>query len=92
MIGMLRLAVFGFIGLSVIFLIALVYSRSVHREELEKRWDAAPPEGGDAEARGAFIETGMREYEKSLRYRLLWLIYVVPMAVILVTAWLVNSQ
>lgn len=92
MIGILRLAVFGFIGLSVVYLIALIYSRSVHRENLEKRWDADLPEGAGPEAREAFIEAGMAEYEHSLRARLLWLVYIIPMVVIVATAWYINAQ
>ena len=45
MIALIRLALFGFIGLSVIYFLVSVYSRSVRREKLERRWDEYPPEG-----------------------------------------------
>lgn len=92
MIAILRALVFGFIGLSVIYLLMLIYSRSVWREKLEKQWDAAPPAGAGAAEREAHISAGMRDYEKSLRKKLVVLVYVIPMLVIGVTIYLVNYQ
>ncbi|WP_347311215.1 hypothetical protein [Defluviimonas sp. SAOS-178_SWC] len=92
MIAFLRLAVFGFIGLSVAYLLLSIYSRSVRREELEKEWDADNAEGGDADARDAYIEAGMRDYEHGLRRKLILLVYVIPIVVVLVTLYLVNAQ
>ena len=37
MIGFIRLAVFGFIGLTVLYFLVSIYSRSTRREELERR-------------------------------------------------------
>lgn len=88
MIGFIKLAVFGFIGLSIIYLIVSIYSRSVRREWLEKRFDAGGIEGD----RDAFIAEGMMRYEKSLRKRLIWLVYIIPMAVMAGTIYLVNHQ
>ena len=73
-IGFLKLAVFGLIGMTVVYLLLSVYSRSVQREELEKQFDAGDGDG----ARDAYIEAGMRDYEKSLRKKLIWLVYVIP--------------
>lgn len=86
MIGLIRLAVFGFIGLTVIYFVIRIYARSLRREALEKRFDLGGIEGN----RDAFIESGMARYEKSLRRRLLWLVYIIPMAVMGVTIYLVN--
>jgi hypothetical protein len=92
MIAFIRLAVLGFIGLSVMYLLVSVYSRSVRREWLEKHWDANPPEGeGDAE-RSAYIEKGMQEYEHGLRKKLIWLVYVIPMLIFMVILYFVNIQ
>jgi hypothetical protein len=92
MIALIRLAVFGFIGLSVIYVLVSIYSRSVRREKLEKRWDENPPEGQGIAERSAYIEAGMRAYESGLRKKLIWLVYVIPMIVIAVTVYLVNYQ
>lgn len=88
MIGILRLVVFGFIGLSVVYVLVSIYSRSVRREKLEKRFDAGGVEGD----RDTYIREGMLAYEKGLRKRLIWLVYIIPMAVVGVTVYLVNYQ
>lgn len=90
MIGFLRLAVIGFVGLSVAYLLLSIYSRSVRREELEKTWAADHPDGGDPDGREAYIETGMKDYEKSLRSKLIVLVYVIPLILMAVTMYLVN--
>lgn len=90
--GMFRAGLLGFVILSVIYLIALVYSRSVRREELEKDWDARHPGRRDDPERRRFIDDGMAAYGSSLRVKLLWLVYILPMAAILGTAWYINSQ
>ena len=90
--GMLRAGLLGFVILSVVYLVALIYSRSVRREELEKDWDARNPGLRDDPARDAFVEDGMKSYGSSLRVKLLWLVYILPMAAILGTAWYINSQ
>ena len=89
MIALLRLSIFGFIALTVLYVCVSIYSRSVRREKLEKRWDAAPGEGGP-EARDAYIEKGMAEYQGGLRRKLIVLVYVVPITVVLVLLYLTN--
>lgn len=86
MIAFVRLAVFGFVALSVIYVAVSLYSRSVRRERLEKQWDAAQGPGD----RAAFIEAGMAAYQKSLRRRLIWLVYIVPAAIICALVYLLN--
>jgi Ca2+/Na+ antiporter len=88
MIGFLRLAVFGFIAMSVAYVLLSIYSRSVRREELEKKWDSGAVGGDDNPDRDAYIEGGMKEYEKSLRRKLIWLVYVLPTAAVLVLLFL----
>ena len=84
--GWIRLFVFGFFGLTVIYWLVSVYSRSVRRETLEKRFDAGDVEGD----RDAYIEQGMTKYEKGLRKRLIWLVYIIPMVAMALTIYFVN--
>lgn len=91
MIAMLRLLVFGFLGLSIVYLAVSIYSRSVRREKLETAWDADPPEGADEAARRAYIEEGMRTYERSLRRKLIWLVYVIPICLVILVLYLTNA-
>jgi hypothetical protein len=90
MIAFLRLAAIGFVGLTVIYWLISIYARSVRREALEKRWDEDLA-GGDAPGdRDAYIKAGMRAYERSLRRRLIGLVYVVPALVVMLLIWLNN--
>ncbi|MCU9847430.1 hypothetical protein OEZ60_05375 [Defluviimonas sp. WL0024] len=89
MIAFLRLAVFGFIAMTVMYLLLSIYSRSVERERLEKEWDGEH-DGGESPARDAYIEAGMRDYEKSLRRKLIWLVYVIPTLGVLLLIYLTN--
>ena len=86
MIAILTFAVIGFLILTAVYLLVSVYSRSVRREKLEKQFD-----GGDLPGdRDAFVEKGMQAYEHSLRRWLILLVYVIPIATVAVTVYLVN--
>ena len=64
--GFIRLVVFGFIVLSIIYFSVSLFSRSVRKERLEKEFDAENPEGARA-ARDADVAAGMEAYNKSFR-------------------------
>lgn len=87
-----RLVVFGFVALSIIYLCVSVYSRSVRKERLEKTFDADPPEGADDSVRDAYIAKGMAEYNASIRPKLIALVYVVPMVVMSVIIYVINTN
>jgi hypothetical protein len=87
-IPFLRLMVFGFIGLSVLYLLIALYARSVEKERLEKEFDA----GGIDGDRDAFIADGMARYRGSLRRKLLWGVYILPMTVMAVLIYVLNFQ
>jgi Ca2+/Na+ antiporter len=89
MIAFVRLVVFGFIAMTIMYVLLSIYSRSVERERLEKEWDG-DHDGGETPARDAYIEAGMRDYEKSLRKKLIWLVYVVPTLAVLLLIYLTN--
>ncbi len=89
--GWLRLAFVMYVALTIIYFLTGIYSRSVRREKLEKAWDTDPArEGAPAAQRSAFIEGGMQAYEKGLKKRLLWLIYVIPTVGFMTTIYFVN--
>jgi hypothetical protein len=91
MIGWLRLAFFMYVGLTIVYFVTSIYSRSVRREKLEKAWDTDPArEGQTVEERSAFIEAGMVQYDKGLKKRLLWLIYILPTFGFLATIYFIN--
>lgn len=89
--GWLRLAFLMYVALTVIYFVTGIYSRSVRREKLEKEWDTDPArEGLTVQERQAFIEAGMVQYDKGLKKRLLWLIYIVPTVGFLATIYFIN--
>lgn len=89
--GWLRLAFMMYVALTVVYFVTSIYSRSVRREKLEKAWDTDPAREGLArDERTAFIEAGMQAYEKGLKKRLLWLIYIIPTIGFLATVYFVN--
>lgn len=84
--GWARLIFFGGIGLTVIYFSLSWYSKSVRREKLEKQFDAGGIEGD----RQAFIEQGIKEYEDSLRRKLIYGVYVVPVVLIAIVIYMMN--
>ena len=91
MTAIIRLLVFGFIALSVVYVLVSLYSRSVRREKLEKSWDTDPAREGAATAdRDAYIAEGMQAYESGLRKRLIWLVYVLPAVAMALIIYFVN--
>ena len=91
MIGILRILVFAFIALSVVYFLVSIYSRSVRREKLEKAWDTDPArEGAAKDARDAYIKDGMAVYEHGLRKKLIWLVYILPAVAVAIIIYVVN--
>ena len=89
--GWLRLAFVMYVALTIIYFVTSIYSRSVRREKLEKEWDTDPTrEGAPPVERTAFIEAGMVHYDKGLKRRLLWLIYILPTIGFAATIYYVN--
>ncbi|MFN4157313.1 MAG: hypothetical protein ACK4GO_02770 [Gemmobacter sp.] len=86
MIAFVQLLVFGFVGLSIVYVLVSIYSRSVRRERLEKQWDAAQGPGNRAD----FIAAGMQAYQNGLRRRLIVLVYIVPGMIISALVYLLN--
>jgi hypothetical protein len=82
--NLIRLIVFGFLGLSVVYVVISMYSRSVRMEKLEKQWGEDHPDGND-EGRDAWLREGMQAYHKSFRPKLILLVYIVPIIIVVVT-------
>jgi uncharacterized ion transporter superfamily protein YfcC len=85
-LGWARLIVMALVILTIVYFFVGLYSRSVRREKLEKQWVAEGLEGD----RDAWIEEGMKAYDKGLKKKLLWLIYIVPMVVFVIIITVIN--
>ncbi|WP_093476897.1 hypothetical protein [Thioclava sediminum] len=92
MLAFIRLAIFGLIVLTVLFWLVRLYARSVRREALEEDWNEAAAEGRAETTRDTFVEAGMRDYEKSLLRKLIWLVYVLPIIVVGLIIYLMNYR
>lgn len=86
MIALVRLSVIGFVVLTVIYVALSFYSRAVRRGKLEAEWD----EEGMTGDRDAWIDEGLREYDHSLRRKLILGVYIVPVTLVIVLIYFVN--
>ena len=81
--GLVRLVVFGFVALSIIYVAVSIYARSIRRENLENDWAEENPDSNDMDARGAYVKAGITEYNAGIRPKLIMLVYVVPTVIII---------
>ena len=87
--GFVRLVVFGFLLLSVIYLSLSWFTRSLRRESLENEWDEDQPEGI---SRDDYVAAGIKDYNDGLRPKLLLLVYVIPTVLVAIIVYLTNSN
>ena len=85
-VALARLIVVGFVVLTMIYLSLSFYSRSVRRAKLRRKWDEDIRRGDREE----YVRRGLKIYDRSLRRKLLWGVYIVPVVTIAVVIYLVN--
>ncbi|MDX5382748.1 MAG: hypothetical protein LPJ92_06990 [Rhodobacterales bacterium] len=85
-VALARLIVVGFVVLTVIYLSLSFYSRSVRRSKLRRKWEEDIRRGDREE----YVRRGLKIYDRSLRRKLLWGVYIVPVVTIAVVIYLVN--
>lgn len=86
MLGILRAWLVALVILTVFYWLLRTYFRSTRREALEKRFD----EEGLTGDRDIWVEAQMKDYGRSLKLRLLWLVYILPLAAIVGIIFYVN--
>ena len=86
MAALARLVVIGFIVLTVIYVSLSFYSRAVRKGKLAEWWE----EEGRPGDREAYIEAGLKEYEGSLRRKLIWGVYIVPIIMVAAIIYFTN--
>jgi flagellar biosynthesis/type III secretory pathway M-ring protein FliF/YscJ len=84
--GLIRLVVFLFVVLTVIFVLWSLLARGAERRRLAQEWELE----GMAGDREAHMREGLAVYERSLRRRLIFGVYLVPLAVIGTIVYVVN--
>ncbi len=86
MAALVRLMVIGFIVLSVIYVCLSLYSRAVRKGKLRAEWEEEQPD----QSLDEFLEEGLKEYDKSLRRKLILSVYVIPVILVSVVVYLTN--
>lgn len=86
MAALAKLVVMGFIVLTVIYVCLSLYSRSVRKGKLATWWE----EEGKPGDREAYIEAGLKDYEGSLRRKLIWGVYIVPVTGVALIIYFTN--
>ena len=85
-IGILRLMIFAFLVMLVVYFVLSWWSRSVRRSKLEEEWDTENRNGD----RDAFVRAGLEEYDGSLRRKLIFGVFVVPYVVMGILIYVMN--
>ncbi len=84
--ALIRLFVIAFIVLSIVYISVSLYSRAVRRDKLGREWDEDIREGD----RAAFVKAGLKEYDGSLRRKLILGVYVIPAVIVATIIYVVN--
>ncbi|MFW2543147.1 hypothetical protein ACN2XU_10930 [Primorskyibacter sp. 2E107] len=86
MFALIQLLVVGFAALTVVYVALSIWSRRVRRARLINEWNDEGREGD----RDTYVEDGLRDYDGSLRRKLILGVYVVPILVIGTIIYLTN--
>ena len=86
MLALLRLLLFGLIFLTAVYFGLSWYFRAERRRRMERDWESAGRPG----TRDNYVEAGMNQYQHSLRRRLIWLVYIVPVTAVVVIIYVTN--
>lgn len=93
MLVLLRLMIFLFLIEAIFYLLLTIYLRSTRKEALEDEWDRRHPDrAGDSPERSTFVRRSMIGFQKTLKARLVGLVFILPTIAIGVIAWYVNVQ
>jgi uncharacterized ion transporter superfamily protein YfcC len=82
----LRLLFILLIVLTVIYVVISLYSRLVRRSKLRARWQAKGRTGD----REAFVQRGLKKYDRSIRRKLILLVYIIPLGAIALLVYVTN--
>lgn len=93
MAALARLIVLVLLIEVMFYLLLRIYIRSLRRERLEEIWDVRHPGmAGNNDARDEFVRRSMIGFDKTLKSRLLWLVFIIPTLAIMGIVYWVNWQ
>lgn len=90
MAGFVRLVIVGFVVMTIVYIVLSIYSRGQRRQKLRDEWNQGSLAGKPPGDYDAFMEKGMADYDGSLRKKLIWGVYVIPTAIVLLIIYLTN--
>ncbi len=86
MFAAIRLFIIAFVILTLVYIYLSIRQRWRCKRALEVEYDA----GGDLGDRDTYIDNGLKEYESSLKRKLILGVYVVPMLIVVVMIYVTN--
>lgn len=86
MFGFLRLILILLAVLTVVYAAVSLYSREMRRAKLKRRWK----DKGLTGDRAAFIQRGLKQYDRSFRRRLILLVYIIPLGALALLIYVIN--
>jgi len=86
MLGAARLLFILFVVLTIVYVCLSLYSRSTRRKKLEERYHHEGMPGD----KDTFIREGLEEYDGSIRRKLIWGVYVLPLTGIAILIYVTN--
>lgn len=86
MLALARLILIGGVFLTLIYVALSMWSRRVRAGKLRREWE----DTGRTGDRDTFVEEGLRDYDVSLRRKLILGVYVIPVTLVSVIIYLTN--
>ena len=78
--------ILSFFVMTMVFLSLYYYFRAVRRDRLAAEWE----DGDFGSSKETFITDGLQSRDAQLRRSLIWAVYVVPSALIVITIYVTN--
>jgi len=86
MFGFIRLILILLVVLTVVYAAVSLYSREMRRLKLKRRWKQKGLTGD----RAAFIQRGLKQYDRSFRRKLILLVYIIPLGALALLIYVIN--
>ena len=86
MVSFFRMFIPLMVILTIVFVALSLYSRAVRKRKLEEEWEA----GDRIVDRDVFVDEGLEHYSHSLRRKLIFGVYLIPLGLIALIFYLTN--
>ena len=91
MMAFLRLILVVLVVETVFYILLSYYLRSLRHERLEEEWDERHPDrAGPSPERDAFVRRSMVNFHRTIKARLVGLVFILPTIAMMVIVYIVN--